>query len=487
MISIGLQGTRGGVKPCLLLSLIIVGVLLGGCQVPPPDGKASASPKATVGRMNAGVQPAETSAVPEGAKAESVPVKTEDVPVDTAAVSPLPTVPEPVAAGAQPVAADDPSDQTEPVGAEDAANPGKPAADLPDKRPVVLPVTTRTKDVTSPASVVADLMRTSIVPSADAKIHVVDEVFDFGEITPLEKPTGTFYVKNNGTDTLHLTRVKVCCGAQHKLSSKTLKPGQTSDLTVTYVANTIGKFEKYLTVYSNDVNAPSVKLTIKGNVVRRLTWTPEQFKLFLDQENGGCVPVIISSIDGKPFSLTGFSATADCLVADVDPNRVAKEFVLQPRVDLKKLRSLKIPKGVVRIMHTHPGCDVIRLNYDLFKRCAFAPKRFLVLNADPKKTRIQRLTILDNYANSLSLKKDGKGSMLTIESVTCDKGAAVLKSTKQVVDGYQLTFEIKPPEPAGQRLFQDLITIELSTGDTLQVPVNGIYSMAVISPSQNKE
>ena len=127
--------------------------------------------------------------------------------------------------------------------------------------------------------------------------------------------------------------------------------------------------------------------------------------------------VKISSIDGKPFSLTSFSATEDCLKADIDPNKVAKEFVLYPKVDLEKLKSLKIPKGVVRIGHTHPGCDVIKLNYDLFVRYAFAPKRFLVLNADQRKTRTQRLTIVDNYANSLRLKNDGKESMFALSLI----------------------------------------------------------------------
>ena len=327
----------------------------------------------------------------------------------------------------------------------------------------------------------------SRVPSTDAKIYVVNKVCDFGEISPLEKPSGMFQIKNIGTDILYLTRIKLCCGARHELSSDELKPGETSVLAVTYVANTIGPFEKYLNVYSNDANTPDVKLTIKGNVVRRLAWTPERFKLFLDKDNGGCLPVKITSLDGKPFSLNIFTATENCMTADIDPNKVAKEFILYPKVDLEKLKSLKIPKGVVRIGHNHPGCDVIKLNYDLHKRVAFAPKRFLVLNADPTKTRIQRLTILDNYANSLSLEQDGKDSMFAIESVHCEKGSSVLKSTKKLEDGYQLTFQITPPDPAGQRLFQDLITIVVSTGDEIQVPVNGIYPMrpqSVVAPDQ---
>ncbi len=477
MISIGLLGTKGGEKPRLVLGLIIVAVFLGGCQVPPssgtPDAKASASPKATDKGATPYAEEAETSAVSDVNDAQSVPEKANDALVDAAPASPVP------------------DEQPEAVAAAEAPKVAKSVAIatpvLPDEEPNDLPVTSQATDATSPASRVTDAMKASIVASSDAKVFVVEAVYDFGEITPLEKPTATFQLKNIGTDTLHLTRVKVCCGAHHKLTSDSLEPGGTSVLTVSYIANTIGKFEKYLNVFSNDLNTPNLKLTIKGDVVRRLTWTPDRFKLILDQENGGCLPVRITSTDGKPFSLKLFTATEDCLVADIDLNKIAKEFVLQPRVDLEKLGSLKIPKGVVRIAHTHPGCDVIKLYYDLVRRYAFAPKRFLVLNADPKQTKIQRLTILDNYADSLSLMADGKESMFAIESVACEKGSTVLKSTKQVQDGFQLTFEIKPPEPAGQRLFQDVITIKLSIGDELQVPVNGIYSMAALSAVQDKE
>ncbi len=340
---------------------------------------------------------------------------------------------------------------------------------------------------TSPTKVAVEALKASPVLFSDAKIFVVDKVYDFGEVSPLERPEGTFHIKNIGTDVLFLTKVKLCCGAQYKLSSDTLKPGETSVLSVKYVATTIGPFEKYLNIFSNDSDSPDVKVTIKGKIVRRLAWTPNRFKLFLDKENGGCLPITISSLDGKPFALTSFTATEDCLVATVDPNKTAMKFVIQPKADLEKLGSLKIPKGVVRIKHTHPGCDVMVLNYDLFKRYAYTPKRFLVLNADPGKVRIQRLNILDNYADSLMLKQanGSKSSIFAIDSIDFGKGAAVLKSTKQIKDGYQLTFEISAPKPpARQRLFQDLITIKLSTGDQFEVPINGIYSMAALSDSK---
>lgn len=475
---------------------LIFGLVLAGCQTPPPsngpDAATSASPKKVEKGPAVDSEQAEVPVVSketaseeaEVTTAQSVPEKTEKVQPEPVAVQPIADVgTAPVKSPQDPVVEE--TVKEEPVKTAVVSDPPK---ETPKETPVRTPVRTpqRTETSTSPAKVIRQAQETVPEPSLDAKIYVVNSTYDFGEVTPLETPTGTFQIKNIGTEVLYLTKIKVCCGAKHTLSSDELEPGDTSVLKLTYRANTVGAFEKYLNVYSNDANNPDVKLTIKGKVVRKLTWTPDRFKLLLDRENAGCVPVKISSVDGKPFALTIFTATENCLVADIDPNKVAKEFTIYPKVDIDKLKGLKIPKGVVRIAHTHPGCDVIKLNYDLVKRFAYAPKRFLVLNADYRRTRTQRLSILDNYTDSQSLKANGEESMLKIESVTCEKDSAVLKSTKQIKDGYQLTFEITPPDPEGKRLFQDLLTIKLSTGDELQVPVNGIYSPAALSASQKK-
>jgi len=476
MIRTGLlRGIKVSTGMRVLSSIMAVALLVAGCQIPPvppaPEEEAASLP------------------TPEKTDNASEVESLQDQPEKTVEVNQAPPVAEKAddvqAKPGTQVAVEKPETVVLPEKAPDLPKPIAAASDLTDKE-VNEP---KANDTVSPTSAAAKALEVSAEPSPDAKIYVVDKVYDFGEITPLDRPSGTFQIRNTGTETLYLTRIKVCCGARHELSSDELLPGETSVLSVTYVATATGQFEKYLNVYSNDANNPDVKVTIKGKVVRRLEWTPERFKLFLDQENAGCLPIKVKSLDGKPFALTSFSATENCLIAEVDPNKTATEFVIVPKVDLDKLRSLKIPKGIVRIKHTHPGCDTIAVNYDLFKRYAFTPKRFLVLNADHRKTRIQRLNIMDNYADSMQRQADKASglSMFTIESVTCEKGAAVLKLTKQIKDGYQLTFEITPPDPAGQRLFQDMISIKISTGDEIQLPVNGIYSMPALSASEDQK
>lgn len=439
---------------CVAVKLFVITVIVMGCQVPPAPQAQTAQADNT-----ALSQPAE-------------PVVETSVPVDTTAsvtqdVAVEPAVQPDKAMAAKPVVA------AVELAQEDGVEP--PAAVEPNQ-PSDAPASPTTKAI-------RDL--SNIPMSNDAKIYIVEKVCDFGETTPMDRPRGVFQIKNIGTDTLYLTDIKLCCGAQHELTSDELAPGETSELTVIYTTgDSIGAFEKYLYVYSNDISNPEIELTIKGKVVRRLEWTPSKFRLFLNEENGGCLPVTIKSTDGKPFSLTTFIATEDCLAVDIDPNKVATEFKIYPKVDLEKLGSMKMPKGIVRIKHTHPGCDTIVMNFDLSRRYAFTPKRFLVLNADPKRTKIQRVNIIDNYAESVLLdKKNETGlSVFTIESVECAGGTAVLKSTKQIEEGYQLTFEITtPPYVEGARMYEDVVRITLSTGDELQIPVNGIYSLGVVN------
>jgi hypothetical protein len=107
-----------------------------------------------------------------------------------------------------------------------------------------------------------------------------------------------------------------------------------------------------LVMHSNDPNTPAINLTIKAKVVLQIDWEPKRLKLFLDEENAGSSNITISSIDKRPFSITGFKSTADCITADYDPTVEATEFVLETKVDTEKLQ--KNLKGRINISLNHP-------------------------------------------------------------------------------------------------------------------------------------
>lgn len=92
---------------------------------------------------------------------------------------------------------------------------------------------------------------------------------DFGKINEADgRVTTIFTFKNEGMAPLVLSNVRASCGCTTPTWTKTpIEPGQTGDITVTYNPNgRPGRFQKTITITSN-ATAPTVKLTIKGEVI----------------------------------------------------------------------------------------------------------------------------------------------------------------------------------------------------------------------------
>jgi len=337
------------------------------------------------------------------------------------------------------------------------------------------------------------------VQSSGPKIEFESLEYDFGEVVPQAKATGLFKLKNAGDAPLDISEVEKCCGATLNWSQKTLKPGESSELEVTYTFLYVGAMKKDIYVSSNDPDDPRITLTIKGSVVRKVSWTPTRIKLFLNQENAGIKPIQIKSLDGKAFAITQFKASGDIIKAQVDPNAQATEFTIVPEVDVDKLSQTEIPRGSVQIFHTHPGAQTIRLNYDLFARFSFTPPRIIVFSASPERKERRKLWILDNYVDeepdevSSQINQaviPGSGNQdaeldFEIESVQSKHGSVTVSSTGPIKNGYQLDLEISPPEPeAGSRSFTDTLQIKIKDGKELEVQVSGYYSNKARSAAQ---
>jgi hypothetical protein len=343
----------------------------------------------------------------------------------------------------------------------------------------------------SPQPVVQPEAPVETPQTSGPKIEFESVEYDFGEVVPRAKAVGLFTVKNAGGAPLEISEVQKCCGATLNWSKKTLKPGESSELEVTYTFLYVGAMKKNLYVSSNDPNDLRIMLTIKGSVVRKVSWTPTKIKLFLNQENAGVKPIQIKSLDGKSFAITQFKASGDLMRAQVDPKAQATEFTIVPEVDVEKLSEADIPRGSVQIFHTHPGAQTIRLNYDLFPRFSFTPPRIIVFSADPERKEKRKLWILDNYVDEEP--NDGSGQVtqavtpdsssrdskldFEIESVRSKNGSVTVSSTDPIKNGYQLSLEISPPEPeAGSRSFNDTLQIKIKDGKELSVMVSGYYS-----------
>ncbi|MDE5844141.1 MAG: DUF1573 domain-containing protein [Muribaculaceae bacterium] len=106
--------------------------------------------------------------------------------------------------------------------------------------------------------------------AGEPTIKFESEKHDFGNIKEANGlVTATFTFKNTGDGPLVITSAKSTCGCTNpKYSQKPIKPGETSEISVTY--NPVGRpgeFFKEVTVKTNDKNHKRLKLIIKGNVI----------------------------------------------------------------------------------------------------------------------------------------------------------------------------------------------------------------------------
>ncbi len=104
------------------------------------------------------------------------------------------------------------------------------------------------------------------------------QVFDFGTIKQSQPRNSDgkceFVFTNTGNEPLIITGVRADCGctAPH-YTKEPVMPGETGKISVQYDNSRVGSFSKGITVTSN-ANPPSIRLTIRGSVVKAVDNTP---------------------------------------------------------------------------------------------------------------------------------------------------------------------------------------------------------------------
>lgn len=309
-------------------------------------------------------------------------------------------------------------------------------------------------------------------------IAVDREAFELGQLSTNATATALFNLRNTGNAELEITNVGKCCGANVELSSTRIAPGQSAVLKVIYTTGgEEGLFKKDLFVYSNDPLKPVLKLTIAGNVKQYLVWKPLQLLVFLNKPNLGCPTLTLTALDGKPFAITGSICSGDCITVDYDPNRMATEFVLSPKVDRQKLLAMEIPKGTLQLRLTRPDYPVVGIPFDLIPNYAVNPGQIYLAGSEPGKPVVRKIHVLDNY----HVDTNQAEADFVLESVSSQKGLCKLAGSRRIRSGYELDIEVSPPAVVeGQRSYSDELTIRIKgCEDQLVVFVRGFYDPKV--------
>jgi hypothetical protein len=304
-----------------------------------------------------------------------------------------------------------------------------------------------------------------LTEKAPPELKFKELVYDFGEVGPSAKQKGRFEFTNAGEGLLKITEVGRCCGVVTKLDKMEYAPGESGTLEVEWNSGPLeSTMSRKLVVHSNDKTNPQTTLTIKAQVILKVAWEPKRLRLFLDEDNAGCPKITISSTDNRPFSITEFKSTADCITADYDPAAEATEFVLEPKIDTEKLQ--KNLKGRVNITLNHPqGKDAVIL-YSVLPKYTVNPPLLILFNAVPDKPIVRIISVLNNY------KKDFEIESLSSKSNIV--GIEVLEQ-KKISNGYQLEVAITPPAAEGKAKFTDQLSVSIKDGETLPIRCNGYY------------
>jgi len=298
------------------------------------------------------------------------------------------------------------------------------------------------------------------------KIVLEKTTHDFGEIGPGTAQSTKFRFKNEGTAPLRISQVRSCCGVVTKgvKAGQVYAPGQSGVLSIDYRASMQpGSMKRNLYIQSNDPLHGVATLTIRAVIVPRVAYTPARLKLFTNQENAGAPDITLTSLDGKPFAIKGFRATAKALTADFDPVVEATEFVLKPKADMQKLeRNLR---GQISIDLTHPECKNVRLLYDVLSEFTVDREQIMLFNLAAGQAVQREIWVLSNYQKEFE-----------IEAVSSQKGAVTLLEKKKVGSRYQLKLQITPPAVESERaVMSDVVEVKIVGGPTLSIQCRGFY------------
>jgi len=303
--------------------------------------------------------------------------------------------------------------------------------------------------------------------SSAANIDFEKTKHNFGEIPPGSKQECKFKFTNTGGQTLKIKRVTRVCGCTpYRLEKELYAPGESGVLTVGYNASSAsGSVSKHLSVYSNDPDNSRVRLTINAYVRPKMSYKPKKLTLALNKDNAGCQEITLKSLDNEPFAIKQIHSTGKTITADYDSSVEKTEFVLSPKVNMKRLERVK--DGTIAIYTTHPHSNRITIFFESVREFEVTPQQIVIFDANPAESTQREVWVIGNYQQDFE-----------IDSVSCRNGFVKLVKKERLDNRYKLSLEITAPQQTdeNQRVFHDSITVKLHSGRRLQIACNGFYA-----------
>lgn len=299
-------------------------------------------------------------------------------------------------------------------------------------------------------------------------LAVENPVHDFGEMGPSASDKCEFKFTNTGTAVLKIDRIQSTCGCTvPQLTQKEYAPGESGVVTVTFRAPSVkGAVNKHLYIVSNDPKNPRFELGIKAEVVVKVSVTPETVDLRLDQDNAGMPNLVVKSLDDREFAVQSVTVGRNVITIPVDPTKRAKEFVLNPTVDIAGLNEFNT--GVIQIKTDHPQAGTLVVRYNAIPKYEISRPRIILQNVEPGVSLEKDVIVRSNY-----------GTPVEIASSSSRNGYMEISSQERDGEHLKLMLKITPPsqDSSSRRYITDEMSLVLTDKTELKIRCSGWFKL----------
>jgi hypothetical protein len=197
--------------------------------------------------------------------------------------------------------------------------------------------------------------------AASPKISLDKESYDYGPVQYGHTVTQEFTVTNTGDQTLVIQRLRSSCGCTKAIKgSKSIPPGGKTKVVASFNTNGLspGRKRQSIFVDSNDPERPSVRLTLRADVVRELDIDKASLvKRLPAYVETVSFPVKISNSSDKPYTVKGIRSDSQSVRASLHP----EELLVQPKSSGMITIELRLEKDSQR--HYYNGGLVLETDH----------------------------------------------------------------------------------------------------------------------------
>jgi uncharacterized protein DUF1573 len=282
--------------------------------------------------------------------------------------------------------------------------------------------------------------------TADKLVH------DYGLAEPRARLQAKFVLNNDGKETLKIRSVRTSCSClASKLKTKTLEPGQTVPLTLTFsTPGSAGKVTKTATITTEPPAAPEVlQLKVTAQVKQYVEVTPKRLEINLHAKEPDLPPLVLKSTDNKPFQIISARVSNNSLDLVYDKKKAATRHSITLKPNLVSLN--KTPHGgMITMQVNHPNVKSLTASYRVVLPYAAHPSVRRFTAAKPGQPAQAQIDIVSNYTEPFEL-----GEMKS------EKGLVKVLKTEKQPKGYKLFLEMTVPPNNKQRMPSDYLNVKI--------------------------